>query len=76
VAPALTVESVVKSFQIQRKPLTLVESIIWYLAGRRGNDQTLWALSDVSFSLEQGKEAEGTLLKVLKFGERNNGIMG
>lgn len=52
---ALTVESVAKSFQIQRKPLTLVESMILYLAGRHGKDQTLWALSDISFSLDQGK---------------------
>jgi lipopolysaccharide transport system ATP-binding protein len=53
-AAALIVDSVGKSFTVQRKRLALVDSLIQCLA-RKQKEQTLWALKDVSFVLEQGK---------------------
>ena len=53
---ALKVEAVSKCFKIHRdRPTTLKESIVRYLTGHRHDYQTLWALRDVSFSLEQGQ---------------------
>jgi lipopolysaccharide transport system ATP-binding protein len=53
---ALKVESVSKCFKIHRdRPTTLKESIVRYLTRNRHDYQTLWALRDVSFSLEQGQ---------------------
>lgn len=52
---ALTVDSVGKCFTVQRKRLTLVESMIRVVACRRQTDEIIWALTDVSFSLGQGK---------------------
>lgn len=52
---ALIVDSVGKCFRVQRKRLTLVESMIRVLACRCKTDEIVWALTDVSFSLGQGK---------------------
>ncbi len=53
---ALTVESVSKCFRIQRdRPSTLKDRVIRYLTGHRYANGNLWALRDVSFSLEQGR---------------------
>ena len=54
-AAALIVESVAKRFTVQRKRLALVESMIQYLAKRHGREESLWALRDVTFSVEQGQ---------------------
>jgi lipopolysaccharide transport system ATP-binding protein len=54
-AAALIVDSVAKCFTVQRKRLTLVESMIRYLASRHGNGEISWALRDVTFSVEQGQ---------------------
>lgn len=52
----MTVESVSKRYRIQRnRPVTLKESIIRRLTGRYGRDNVIWALRDVTFSLEQGR---------------------
>ncbi|MGB7293523.1 MAG: ABC transporter ATP-binding protein [Thermodesulfobacteriota bacterium] len=51
----LQVESVSKKFEIQRnRPMTLKESIIRRLNGKREPVSTIWALRDVSFSIEHG----------------------
>jgi lipopolysaccharide transport system ATP-binding protein len=53
---ALTVESVSKCFRIERdRPSTLKDRVIGYLTGRRYSNGDLWALRDVSFSIEQGR---------------------
>jgi lipopolysaccharide transport system ATP-binding protein len=53
---ALKVEAVSKCFKIHRdRPTSLKESFVRYLTGHRHDYQTLWALRDVSFSLEQGQ---------------------
>jgi lipopolysaccharide transport system ATP-binding protein len=52
---ALIVYSVAKCFKVRPKRLTLAESMIGYMTGSNGKYQTLWALKDVSFSLEQGE---------------------
>jgi len=53
---ALSVESVSKCFKIERnRPLTLKESMIRYLTGNHSTHGILWALRDVSFSVEQGR---------------------
>jgi lipopolysaccharide transport system ATP-binding protein len=53
---ALTVQSLSKRFRLQgKRPPTIKESLIWYLAGRRSKDDVLWALRDVSFTIEQGR---------------------
>ena len=53
----LIVESVSKRFKVHRnRPVTLKESVIRWLKGRRDDKTTtLWALRDVSFSVEQGR---------------------
>lgn len=52
----LTVESVSKKYRIQRnRPVTLKESIIKRLTGRYSRDNVIWALHDVTFSLDQGR---------------------
>jgi len=53
---SLRVESVSKYFKIERnRPLTLKESMIRYLTGSYSTQGILWALSDVTFSVEQGR---------------------
>ena len=53
---ALTVESVSKCFNIQRdRPSTLKEGFVQRFTRRRSVKDTLWALRDVSFSLEKGR---------------------
>jgi lipopolysaccharide transport system ATP-binding protein len=54
-AAELIVDSVAKCFTVQRKRLTLVESMIQYLARLHENGEILWALRDVTFSVEQGE---------------------
>jgi lipopolysaccharide transport system ATP-binding protein len=50
------IESVSKKFEIQRnRPFTLKESIIRRLKGVHDPIKTIWALRDVSFSVEKGK---------------------
>jgi lipopolysaccharide transport system ATP-binding protein len=52
---ALTVESVSKQYRIQHnRPFTLKESIIQRLTGHYDTGNILWALKEVSFSVEQG----------------------
>lgn len=53
----LVVEGVSKRFKIHRnRPTTLKEAVIRILTGRNHDRRTtLWALRDVSFSLEQGR---------------------
>jgi lipopolysaccharide transport system ATP-binding protein len=57
VSEILTVDAVSKQFKIHRnRPATLKETIIRRLTGRYDNGSTsLWALQDVSFSMEQGR---------------------
>jgi lipopolysaccharide transport system ATP-binding protein len=53
---ALTVDSVSKSFRLKRsRPTSLKESMIEYVTGRRQGDEILWALRDVTFTVEQGR---------------------
>lgn len=71
----LSVESVSKRYRIQQnRPFTLKESIIQRLTGRHNKGNTLWALRDVNFSLEQGRSlgiighngaGKSTLLRLL-----------
>jgi len=52
---ALRAEAVSKWFKLERsRPSTLKESMIRYLSGRHSTDGILWALQDVSFSIEKG----------------------
>src|SRR5262245_24306745 len=52
----LTVESISKQFHLQRgRPATLRELITLWLSGRHERGRTLWALRDVSFTVEQGQ---------------------
>lgn len=52
----LTVENVSKRFRIRSsRPFTLKESVIRRLTGRRNPEQMLWALRDISFSVEKGR---------------------
>ncbi len=53
----LIVDSVSKRFRVQRnRPYTLKESVIRRLkSGFKSNGTVLWALRDVSFSVEQGR---------------------
>lgn len=52
----LTAESVSKCFRIHRdRPTTFKESIVRYLTGHRYTHEPLWALQNVSFSVEQGR---------------------
>ncbi len=52
----LTVENVSKRFRIQpSRPYTLKESVIQRLTGRHNPEHMLWALRDVSFSVEKGR---------------------
>lgn len=51
----LTVESVSKEFVVQRsRPRTVRESLIRRLTGHRDRCESVWALRDVSFSVERG----------------------
>ena len=53
---ALAVESVSKRFRVQRdRPTTLRESLVRRWHGGRERTTDLWALSDVSFAVEQGR---------------------
>jgi lipopolysaccharide transport system ATP-binding protein len=53
---ALRVESVSKCFRVQRdRPSTVKESFVWRLTGRRSREEVLWALKDVSFTVEKGR---------------------
>lgn len=53
---ALIAESVSKCFKIQRsRPSTLKDWFIQNITGHRSGKETLWALYDVSFSLEKGR---------------------
>jgi lipopolysaccharide transport system ATP-binding protein len=53
--PVLSVESVSKKYWIQQdRPLTLKESMIRRLRGGYGKRKALWALRDVTFSVEKG----------------------
>ena len=71
----LSVESVSKKYRIHRnRPFTLKESLIRRLTGRHDKGNTLWALRDVNFSVEQGKSlgiighngaGKSTLLRLL-----------
>ena len=71
----LTAESVSKRYRIQRnRPFTLKESIIQRLTGRHNKGNILWALRDVTFSVEKGKSlgiighngaGKSTLLRLL-----------
>jgi len=55
-AEVLVVESVSKRFRLQRnRPATLQASLIDWLTGRREGRRALWALRDVSFSVERGQ---------------------
>jgi ABC-type polysaccharide/polyol phosphate transport system ATPase subunit len=79
---ALIVDSVGKCFKVQRKRLTLVESMARVLV-RCKTDEVVWALTDVSFSLEEGKvlgiighngAGKSTLLRLLcKLGQPTRG---
>ena len=52
----LTVESVSKKFRLHRnRPVTLKESAIRWLAGRRDPSADHWALRDVNFQVESGQ---------------------
>lgn len=52
----LSAENVSKSFRFQRnRPHTLKEAIIQRLSSHNDARRTLWALRDVSFSVEQGR---------------------
>lgn len=52
----LVLESVSKKFQIQHnRPATLKESIIRRLKGNYERISTIWAIRDISFSVEQGQ---------------------
>jgi lipopolysaccharide transport system ATP-binding protein len=52
----ISVEKVSKRFRIQpSRPFTLKESVIRRLTGRRHSEHTLWALRDISFSVEKGR---------------------
>lgn len=52
----LIVESVSKQFHLQRgRPTTIHELITRWLGGRHEKDRTLWALRDVSFTVERGQ---------------------
>lgn len=71
----LSVASVSKRYRIQRnRPFTLKESIIQRLTGRHNKGNILWALRDVTFSVEKGKSmgiighngaGKSTLLRLL-----------
>ena len=53
---AVTVEKVSKRFRVQRnRPMTLRESVHGWLSGRYERASSIWALRDVSFSVEQGQ---------------------
>jgi len=55
-AAALTVESLSKRFRVQRdRPRTLRESVIRLLTGRLEADRFVWALREVTFTVEQGQ---------------------
>jgi lipopolysaccharide transport system ATP-binding protein len=52
----LSVESVSKQYKLHHnRPVTLKESAIWWVTGRKETANTFWALRDVSFSVEQGQ---------------------
>ena len=52
----LVVDSVAKKFRLQRdRPHTLQELAIRWLSGNHDHGRILWALRDVSFSVEQGQ---------------------
>jgi lipopolysaccharide transport system ATP-binding protein len=52
----LSVESVAKRYRLyHNRPVTLKESAIGWLTGRRQVANTFWALHDVTFSVEQGQ---------------------
>jgi len=52
----LTVENVSKRFRIRTSsPYTLKESVIQLLTGRRNPEHLLWALRDISFTVEKGR---------------------
>jgi hypothetical protein len=51
-ATALIVDSLAKCFTVQRKRLALVESMIQCVAGRHRSRAILWALRNVTFSVE------------------------
>jgi lipopolysaccharide transport system ATP-binding protein len=53
---ALRVEAVSKCFKIQRnRPTSIKESVVRYMTGHRHNHEMLWALRDVSFTVDQGR---------------------
>jgi lipopolysaccharide transport system ATP-binding protein len=75
VTAVLTVEAVSKCFKIHRnRPTSIRESIVRYVTGHRHDHETLWALQDVSFNVDQGRSlgiighngaGKSTLLRLL-----------
>jgi lipopolysaccharide transport system ATP-binding protein len=72
---ALTVDSVSKCFRVGGdRPTSFKEWLVWQMTGRHRRDGALWALRDVSFTVEKGRSlgiighngaGKSTLLRLL-----------
>jgi lipopolysaccharide transport system ATP-binding protein len=82
----LSVENISKSFRVRRnRARTVIEALTQRLTSRYDSGFTLWALRDVSFSLEQGRvlgvighngAGKSTLLRLLcGFGRPSSGVI-